>query len=606
MIEDILPYAVACVPTLLLTLFLTPLVRETNRRFGLVDRPDARRINKVPIPRGGGIALVAGVLVPYAVFHLVTGRPWIQGISDATAYKATALAVVTALVGFADDIVSLRSRVKLAFQLVIAALVWAWAGLGFRVLWPALPAWFDFLMTVFWVTGAINAFNLIDGLDGLATGLAFIAVFGMAGSLFLASNPQTTLFYFAMMGGLVGFLFYNYNPASVFLGDSGSMFLGFVIAVLPLASQTPDSFLVSVGVPMLAMGVPVFDTALAILRRTIRRMLAGSGGAVDRVMTADTDHLHHRILRAVGLNQRKATWILYGLSATAVIVGLVALSLRSHAAGLWMAAMAVAVFIIFHDMSIEFFDAGRLLGDIAHSSNRNVRRRLAGLTVPFYVSLDLLALVSVFFVCTWAMRMEVNLRTLRTVLLLRVLPTFVALAYFRAYSTVWSRAVASNFVRLLLACAVGSVAGSVVIYYWPSLSGERLKAMTLAYAAVSFVMLASVRAFRGVARDIFYAIDCSRLRNRRDVSRILVYGAGLRYRTFRRELVRSASANDRIIVGILDDDVCLRGKYIGGIRILGTIKQAPEIVNSVNADTVVIACEISDDWLKVVRRSLPG
>ncbi|MBQ3288830.1 MAG: hypothetical protein IJH50_05410 [Kiritimatiellae bacterium] len=606
MIEDMLPYAVVLVSTLLLTLLLTPLVRETNRRFGLVDRPDARRINKVPIPRGGGIALVAGVLVPYAIFHLVTGRPWVQGLSDAVAYKVTALAVVTALVGFADDIVSLRSRVKLAFQIVIAALVWAWAGLGFRVLWPALPAWFDFLLTVFWVTGAINAFNLIDGLDGLATGLALIAVFGMAGSLFLASNPQTTLFYFAMMGGLVGFLFYNYNPASVFLGDSGSMFLGFVIAVLPLASQTPDSFLVSVGVPMLAMGVPVFDTALAILRRTIRRMLAGGGssGAVDRVMTADTDHLHHRILRSVGLDQRKATWILYGLSAAAVVVGLVALSLRSHAAGLWMAAMAVAAFVICRDTSIEFFDAGRLLGDIAHSSDRSVRRRLAGLTVPFYVALDLIVLVSVFFVCSWAMRMEVDLRALRTVLLLRVLPTFVALAYFRAYSTIWSRAVTSNFVRLLLACAVGSIAGSVVIYYWPSLSSERLKAMTLAYAAVSFVMLASVRVFRGVVRDLFYAVDCSRLRNRRDVSRVLVYGAGLRYRMFRRELVRSASANDRIIVGILDDDVCLRGKYIGGIRILGTINQAPDVINSVNADTVVIACDITDDWLKVVLRIL--
>ena len=141
MIEDIIPYAIVFFATLLTTLMLTPLVRETNRRFGLVDRPDPRRINKVPIPRGGGLAIVVGVLAPYAVFHFVTGRPWLQGMEDSSAYKVVALAVATALVGLVDDAISLRPRVKLALQLAIAVLVWAWAGLGFRVLWPELPAW---------------------------------------------------------------------------------------------------------------------------------------------------------------------------------------------------------------------------------------------------------------------------------------------------------------------------------------------------------------------------------------------------------------------------------------------------------------------------------
>ena len=604
--EDFLPYAVVFLSTLLLTLLLTPLVREANRRFGLVDNPDPRRINKVTIPRGGGIAVVLGVLVPYAIFHFATGRPWIQGVPDVVAYKLVAISLLVAIVGFADDAVSLRPRVKLALQVLAAALVWAWAGLGFRMLWPALPAWVDFLLTVFWVTGAINAFNLIDGLDGLATGLALIAVVGMAGALFLSRNPQTTLFYFALMGGFLAFLCYNYNPASVFLGDSGSMFIGFVISVLPLVSQVPNSFLVSVGVPLLAMGVPVFDTALAILRRLLRRKLADGGGdgAADQVMTADTDHLHHRILRAVGLDQRKATWVLYGISACGVAVGLVALLLQSRSVGLWMSALTVAVFVAFRDSSIELFDAGRLLGGIAHSGDRSVRRRIAGLAVPLYVLFDVVSLVAVYFVCAWALRMRFDMHMLRTTLLVRVISVFAALVYFRTYRTIWSRAVLSNFARLLLACFLGALAGSVVVYYWPSLPTQRLKAMTLAYATASFVALASARVLRSAMRDLFYAIDCSRLRNRRDVSRILVYGAGLRYRTFRRELVRSASANDRIIVGILDDDVCLRGRYIGGIRVLGTLSQAPEVIDSVNADAVVIACDVSDEWLRVVRDTL--
>ena len=608
MIEDVLPYLAAFLAPLVVTLLATPVVRELNRRLGMVDKPDPRRINKVPIPRGGGVALVFGVLVPYLAFHLVTGRPWIQGLSDPQAYALSALAVAIALLGFADDRFSLPPKAKLLGQVVVAVLVWAWAGLGFRVLWPALPVGLDCLLTVFWIVGAVNAFNLIDGLDGLASGLALIAVVGMAGALFFMRNPQATLFYFALAGGLLGFLRYNYHPASVFLGDAGSMFLGFTVSTLPLASQVPNSFLVSVGVPLLAMGVPIFDTALAILRRSVRHLLArrlpGTDAKAGEVMTADADHLHHRILRAAGLNQRKAAWILYVCAASLVVTGLVAMLLKSHAAGLWLAALAVSAVVIFKDAKIELFDAGSLLNAVAHASDRQSRRRFAVLSVPFYVFFDLFALVAVFFVCAWALRMPLDLHAIRAHLSVRVFSTFAFLVFFRAYRTAWSRALPSNYVRLFLACAFGSVAGSVFVYYWPSLSIFQLKAMTLAYAVVAFTALLVLRAFRGLVRDVFYAVDCSRLVARKDVSRILVYGAGLRYQAFRRELVRTTAANDRIIVGLLDDNVYLKGRYIGGIRVCGTINDAPSVVNALNVDAVVVACRVSDDWLKVVREIL--
>ena len=608
MIEDVLPYLAAFLAPLVVTLLATPVVRELNRRLGMVDKPDPRRINKVPIPRGGGVALVFGVLVPYLAFHLVTGRPWIQGLSDPQAYVLSSLAVAITLLGFADDRFSLPPKAKLLGQVVVAVLVWAWAGLGFRVLWPALPAGLDCLLTVFWIVGAVNAFNLIDGLDGLASGLALIAVVGMAGACFFMRNPQATLFYFALAGGLLGFLRYNYHPASVFLGDAGSMFLGFTVSTLPLASQVPNSFLVSVGVPLLAMGVPIFDTALAILRRSVRHLLArrlpGTDAKAGEVMTADADHLHHRILRAVGLNQRKAAWILYVCAAALVVTGLVAMLLKSHAAGLWLAALAVSAVVIFKDAKIELFDAGSLLNAVAHASDRQSRRRFAVLSVPFYVFFDLFALVAVFFVCAWALRMPLDLHAIRAHLSVRVFSTFAFLVFFRAYRTAWSRALPSNYVRLFLACAFGSVAGSVFVYYWPSLSIFQLKAMTLAYAVVAFTALLVLRAFRGLVRDVFYAVDCSRLVARKDVSRILVYGAGLRYQAFRRELVRTTAANDRIIVGLLDDNVYLKGRYIGGIRVCGTINDAPSVVNALNVDAVVVACRVSDDWLKVVREIL--
>ena len=260
--------------------------------------------------------------------------------------------------------------------------------------------------------------------------------------------------------------------------------------------------------------------------------------------------------------------------------------------------------MIFKDATIEAFDAGRLLNRVAHTQDRASRRRIAVWSVPFYVIIDIVLLVASFFVCTESMDLSTNAHALRSFLPVRVVATFLFLIAFGAYRTVWSRAVGSNFFRLFLACAFGSVAGTVFIYYWPSTELRHANAMTFAFAVVSFSALLLVRVFRGFVRDVFYALDCSRLRNRKDVSRILVYGAGLRYKSFRRELVRTTSANERMIVGLLDDDVYLKGKYIGGIRIYGTINDAPEVIDSLNVDAVVIACVISDEWLEVVKRVL--
>ena len=226
------------------------------------------------------------------------------------------------------------------------------------------------------------------------------------------------------------------------------------------------------------------------------------------------------------------------------------------------------------------------------------------LSVPLYVFVDIAALVAVFFLCEWALRLDIGMHALRAELPLRVVPTFLFLVAFRTYRTVWARAMASNYMRLMMACILGSVAGTVAMYYWPSASSMHAKVITLVYAVASFVALLAVRTVRGLVRDMFYAIDCSRIKNRKDVSRVLVYGSGLRYRAFRRELVRTTAANSRMIVGLLDDDVLLRGRYIGGIRIYGTINEAKSVIDATNADAVVIACEISDEWLKVVKEIL--
>ena len=611
LLNRLAPFAIVFFSALALTLVLTPIVREVNRRLGMVDKPDPRRINKVPIPRGGGAALFLGLFGSFFVYVLATGSRWVGSGVGSHSLRFAALATAVFLLGLADDKWNLPPKLKLLGQLTVAFFAWFWADLGFHTLWPSIPPALDCALTMFWIVGAVNAFNLIDGLDGLASGIALIAVLGMAGALAFSGSPDQTMFHLAFAGALVGFLRYNYNPASVFLGDSGSMLIGFLVATLPLATQTANSFLVSVGVPLLAMGVPIFDTALAILRRSIRhlifrRMSTGvADGDSDKVMTADHDHLHHRILRAVGLNQRKAAWTLYLLTLGAVAVGLAGMALKSKSAGLWLFAFAAASVIVFRDMArVELFDAGRLLSSYARDRSTAMRRRWARLAVPLLVVFDLLALTAAFFVMLYAMKIPATKTCIRIGLPIRISTVFAALVFFRVYVTVWSRATAANFVWLFLACAAGSFAGSIGVYYAPQLETPEIIGATLLYPLLCFVFLSTVRIFRPLVRGVFYNIDCSRLKTRKDVSRVLVYGAGLRYRSFRRELVRRTSANDRIVVGLLDDDILLRGQYIGGVKVLGTLMEAPEIVNQVNADAVVIACEVTDDWLKVIRETL--
>jgi FlaA1/EpsC-like NDP-sugar epimerase len=292
------------------------------------------------------------------------------------------------------------------------------------------------------------------------------------------------------------------------------------------------------------------------------------------------------------------------MAAVAVLVGLIAMSLQSRAAGLWLVAFAVGSVVVFRDAYIELFDAGQLLNTIAHSEDVHLRKHLAALSVPFYLFVDGLVLVGSYIIYSWAMRQNADFQSARVELLLRVIPVFLFLVALRTYRTLWSRALALDFLRLLLACVLGSVVGSVAVYYSSADAGHYLKTVTLEYALLSFVGLLAVRTMRGLVRDIFYAIDCSRLKNRKDVSRVLVYGGGLRYRAFRRELVRTTASNNRIIVGILDDDMLMRGRYIGGVKIYGTINEAKSVICATNADAVVIACEVSESWLNVVKQIL--
>ena len=598
------PYWALFLAALTLSLVLTPVFRELHRRIGMVDYPGGRRINVTPIPRGGGVAVILAFAVSSAAFVLISGKPISPAIKNPIYWRLLALALSVGALGFVDDRFGMKPLVKLVGQIAVATLAFTWCHVGFHSFFPTLPVWLDLPITVFWIVGAINAFNLIDGLDGLASGLAVIASVGMAGSLFFVESPGQIFVHLAFIGSVLGFLRYNFNPASVFLGDTGSMFLGFFLSTVPLVTRAGGSFLVGVGVPLLAMGVPIFDTALAIVRRTVRAVIRYEGGAADgaRVMEADSDHLHHRLLRKF-VSQRKTAALMYGFAIFLVLVGIGGVALRDRAAGLFIVAFIVGTFVVVRDMSrVELLDAGKLASAMAHNHSDVSRRRRAAFSVPLLVAADIVILAVTWYATLVVLKVRPTPQSFHTFLPLRVVPVFFALVLFHAYSTIWSRAMLSNYIRLILGVTLGVLASTAIMVLLGYNQGRTL-AFPVIHFGLSLLLLLAVRSVRPFMRDYFYFVNARRLADDPAASRVLVFGAGLRYRAFRREMVRKFLQQKRIIVGLVDDDILLRGKIIGGIRVDGPHMDAKRIVAETRADSVVIACELEPERLRAVVES---
>jgi UDP-GlcNAc:undecaprenyl-phosphate/decaprenyl-phosphate GlcNAc-1-phosphate transferase len=305
---------------LVVGLIVTPLVRSLAHRLGLLDEPGGRKIHLVPVPRLGGVAMAIAFGVAVALASLVS--PDLGETAGLRPNRAPAILVGVSLLlilGIVDDTRGMRALPKLGFQVGAAVVAW---GLGLSIdalhfpwgyveLGPAaLP------ITVAWIVGVINAINLIDGLDGLASGVA-LTVLGGFGLLAATDGIDPTLpLIAATAGAACGFLAYNLHPATIIMGDTGSMFLGFVVAAIGISLTQDGVQPVAPWVPVIALGVPILDTLWAVIRRSTR------GRAI---FAADTGHIHHQLLRA-GVPHRDAMLILTAGSAAlatlAVIVHL--------------------------------------------------------------------------------------------------------------------------------------------------------------------------------------------------------------------------------------------------------------------------------------------
>ena len=307
--------AAALVAAFLVALVATPVVKSLAQRVGAVDVPkDARRMHNHPIPRMGGLAIFLGFLLSVLLCVELTGQ--IRGMRLG--------AVIIVVLGIFDDIYALSAKLKLVVQ-IVAALVAAFSGNVIQTfsnpnIFSADPywnlGWLSIPATVIWIVAITNAVNLIDGLDGLACGVSTISSMTLLVISLLVADAPVAILMAALAGGCLGFLPYNLNPAKIFMGDTGSTFLGYILAVVSIQGLFKFYTIISFAVPFLMLGLPIFDTCFAFIRRIAHG---------QSPMQADRSHVHHRLID-MGFNQKQAVAVLYVISA---ILGLSAVVLTT-------------------------------------------------------------------------------------------------------------------------------------------------------------------------------------------------------------------------------------------------------------------------------------
>ena len=307
----------ALVTALVVSFLMTPIVKTFAYKVGAIDVPkDARRMHKVPIPRLGGLAIFIGFMVSILLFLDIRGNTQMQSILLG--------AVIIVVLGVVDDIMALPALLKFVVQ-IIAALVPATNGV--QILAFSNPNVFSenlywvlgnlsIPITVLWIVAITNSVNLIDGLDGLANGVSAISATTMLVIAMLASEGQVAVAMAALVGASVGFMPYNLTPAKMFMGDTGATFLGYILATMSIQGLFKYYAVISFVVPFLILGLPIFDTTFAFIRRIAHG---------QSPMHADRSHIHHRLID-MGLNQKQAVATLYVISA---ILGLSAVVLTT-------------------------------------------------------------------------------------------------------------------------------------------------------------------------------------------------------------------------------------------------------------------------------------
>lgn len=585
--------------SLLTTFFITPLSIRWGHRAGLLDYPNERRIHPRIIPRSGGLALVCGFYSGAACIYLLLphyqgglGLEWLQAFLPAS--------LVVIATGLYDDKKGMRAEFKMLGQLLAALLMYFLSGQSFdSILGYDLPDTLDCLLTLLWFLAITNAFNLIDGLDGLCAGITVISALGLGASFVLRDMPFDALSCLALSGAALGFLYYNFHPAKVFLGDTGSMFCGFCLAAMALQTNGKSTLLVTAGIPILASGIPVMDTVLAIWRRSARSMLARKSGdkTVKGLLHADLDHLHHRLL-ATGLDQRQVALILYLATLLCVILGLLSVLGSKTGFGLFVIIFTGGVYVLIrHVVHVELWDTGKLL--LQHVGDGSSKRGF--LALFFYPVWDLAWLAASSGMAFWLMTSltiaPFQLKKWFGQLFIWLPWPYIALIGSNTYYKVWFHATNKDYLELVLAVISGTLVSIGVAFLMQQDASFFGIVTGLLFCLFALLGIIGVRGVLPVFRDWMLTTQrLNKMQGGAPIQQALLYGAGRRCGLFMREqhLLSYRETECIRVAGIIDDSPFLRKRLLHGLRVLGGIDELEAVIDVLQIKRVIVTTDLTE------------
>jgi UDP-GlcNAc:undecaprenyl-phosphate/decaprenyl-phosphate GlcNAc-1-phosphate transferase len=573
--SNLIPPAVSFV----LALAFTPLVRALARRWGFVAKPKTDRWHKRPTAMMGGVAIWLAVIITFLTLVPHTSAGWVVAGGASFLF----------LVGLIDDWLHVKPYQKLIGQVIGAAAV---VNYGLVLPWTrSLPA--NMVITIFWLIGITNAINLLDNMDGLATGIAAIASAFLTLNFINSGQMTEALMTGVFTAGLIGFLVYNSNPASIFMGDSGSMFIGFFLAgsaLINVAGGRSRSFVPVLAVPILVLFIPIFDTTFVTILRKLSGRAASQGGR---------DHTSHRLV-ALGLSEKRAVLLLYALAA---VSGVLAVLVRSIKPDVSIALLAIftlgLTFLGVYLAGVKGYDeeaevgASREQALYAFLIDFSYKRRI------FEVLLDVV-LITLSYWAAYAIQFGPFSDSPAWKLFLRTLPVLVvmrlaAFLMFGVYRGIWRYTSMDDLFTFAKAVVAGSVVSMLIILFKFRFQGFS-RAVFLIDAMVMLLLLAASRIAFRFFRTVLPAAKADKGR------RVLIYGAGDAGELLLRELLNNRELRCAP-VGFMDDDKTKHGKLIHGFRVFGGNGLLAKIVTEQAVEQVLISSpRISDERIAEILR----
>jgi UDP-N-acetylmuramyl pentapeptide phosphotransferase/UDP-N-acetylglucosamine-1-phosphate transferase len=574
---------------------LTRLMISLGPRLGLIDHPGERRIHETPIPRAGGVALFLGLLIGTGLL-LAFGRLADSKLTLEWLSHFFIGATILFVIGVIDDRWGLSAWIKLGGQ-VAAALVLYYSnprGMG-NLMGFEIPMILEMMVHVGWVVALVNAFNLIDGMDGLCAGLGTISISIIAVISAASGAVSESFFAGVMIVLLLGFLRYNFHPARIFLGDTGSMLIGFFIASLGQITVGRGAVVAGILLPLLVGGVPLLDVTLAVWRRAARRFAVSKPGqAACKIFGADQDHLHHRIL-GWGLTQRQAAFTIYAMAGILSLIALLPILMGGNMLTLSaMGLIMIGLVGLRYVAPVEFMASGTGLRALIR------RPRSSKQMVLGYFFYDLLAMTLAGVVSWWliqkALRLPFSLEEMRGPLVVFVVCAILFLRFARAHSRRWTRGSVHDFGESLcwLICGVGFSFG--ILSATEADFSFRGAIFHLCAGGIGIVLFLIPRSIGVVFQEGVLDAMHRKRRGKGKKSRrtTLIYGAGDLGELFICHLRLSSPSdwrNDHFI-GFMDDSEELTGRRMRGFPILGTLAQLPLIAEKHHVNAILVTSSV--------------